>query len=422
MGGLTKNFTYPKKQNITIVVYIAISMLYRLLLDYNYIKIVYPVNSYDNFSLNPSDLFLSWTLFGVFILLSLSYIKTSHSFISILVIFILFFKVIPFTSYIYCCNISFDVILYETLYFCMILICFKYIPAFILPTPKYSPIVINTIAIVLITVILLISSVYARFRLHLNLMDVYDLREEARGYDIPIILQYLHNAASKILPILLIYYLEQKKRIMIIAIIIAILLSFGVNGLKSTFLNLIICLLLYYFRNAPILKRIPLIFTMVIALGTMEFWVFKTFWVDQLFVRRLLFMPTLIDTYYFDYIKEHGPLYFNSMVNDTDVSFIIGRAWRSAACRANNGLFSDAFSNLGLAGIFIYPIFYALFFKSFGRIIDQKDFIIRFFAAFIIAYIMLSSFFTVTLLSHGIFLMCLAIMYMPNKNHINEFT
>lgn len=204
---------------------------------------------------------------------------------------------------------------------------------------------------------------------------------------------------------------------MCIGIIFAVLLSFGVNGLKSTFLNLIICLLLFFFQNYRIIKKISVIFLYVVLIALIEYFTTGTFWIDQLLIRRMFFMPSLIDTYYFHYINEHGPLLFKGEVNGTDISFIIGGMWRNEECRANNGLFSDAYSNLKYLGVFLYPLLYALLFKTFAIIIDRKQFIIRYFAAFIIANVMLSSFLTVTLFTHGILIMCIVIMFMPNINN-----
>ena len=396
-------------------------IIYRILLDYNYINIISPFNQYDNFNIYKSNELISWVIFSIFIFFGYIFIKNGPKFLNILVVFLLFFKLIPFTSYLECAPIPEELIILESMYFITMLLCFKYIPALRLPKPHSHPLLINIIAISLISVIFFISAIYAHFRIQLNLADVYELREEARSYGTPTILNYLHSAASKILPLFLIYYLENKKKLMVYIIIISLLLSFGSNGLKATFFNLIICLLLYSLRRYKIFNNIPQLFLLLMFFATLEFYLMNSFLINQFLIRRMLYMPSLLDEYYFKYVKFHSPIFFDSNIDGIAIEYVVGSLWRDISCYANNGLFSDAYINLGFIGIILYPIMYALFFKNIGRIIDYKPIYIRFFAAFITVNVFVSSFFTIGLITHGLLLMFIVISIMPNisKKHFD---
>lgn len=58
-----------------------------------------------------------------------------------------------------------------------------------------------------------ISWKYTGFRFHWNIVDVYDLRFEERELDINVLLQYLHNAASVLLPIVLYIFILNRNKI-----------------------------------------------------------------------------------------------------------------------------------------------------------------------------------------------------------------
>ena len=86
---------------------------------------------------------------------------------------------------------------------------------------------------------------------------------------------------------------------------------------------------------------------------------------------------------------------------------------------ANNGLFADAYSNLGVVGVFIMPILIVLALK----ILDycSYDLDIRFCSAviFISSYTLLSSSFFVVMLTHGFLLSCLIMYLIPRRRRIN---
>ena len=398
------------------LVFVLIITIYRVLLDKLYVSTISPFFSYDSLIINRSEsvYVFSWGILLILTWCVYPFLKKETSFISFVVAMLFLFKVIPFTSFIACNAQPWEFIVLQTIYWSLIFVLLRVVPSFRIPYLGKNTLFINGVTFIFVAVIVFLSGYYAHFRLHFSLMDVYDLRREARDYDIPIVLGYIHSAAAKVLPLLLIFYVGQKKRVIVLFIVLAILLSFGVNGMKSTFLNLFLCLGLYYLHSKYLLSKlsIGLIFLCIVAL--FEFSFLGSYFISDILIRRILYIPSLLDTYYYNYAIEYGPLYFNPVVNKTDIAYVIGGFWRTSRTCANNGLFSDAYINLGIWGVFIYPFVYTIFFKYVESIFRGKDYGITFYAAFIITYNMISSFFTVCLLTHGMFILCLIVMFMPS--------
>lgn len=395
--------------------FICIVIIYRILLDYIYIHITSILNAYDGFILNIGDLFTSWTILFVELALVLPLLKKGERLSTYFIVIIFCLKFIPFTSFIYCCSPSINLIIFESLYSLFILILFNILPGIKLPKFRENRVIISFISLIFIIAIIYISAKFTNFRIHLTLSDVYDLRDEARGYRMPTFLTYLFSNAVKVLPILMIFYYEKKNYFVASIILLCLILAFSIDGLKSTFLNIFICLILFIIKPKTILTKLYYVFFFLCVFAIIEWLTINTPFIEELFLRRLLYMPNLLDNYYFKYETINGPTFFNNVLNGTDVSFLIGAEWRTIATRANNGLFSDAFLNLGILGIIIYPLLYAIFIKIIDLYYNKRPVWLTFYAAFIISYNMLSSFFTVCLFTHGVLVILIIGMFLPNR-------
>ena len=405
------------------LIFVLMITIYRVLLDSLYITAISTFFSYDSLIINRNDsvYIASWGILWAFTWLVYPFLKKDANFTSFVVVMLFLLKVIPFTSFIACNAQPWDFILLQTIYWFLIFVLLRLVPPFRIPNLGRNTLFIDVVTFIFIVVIFFLSGYYAHFRLHFSLMDVYDLRTEARGYDIPVILGYIHSAAAKVLPLLLIFYIGQKKKVIVLFIIMAILLSFGVNGMKSTFLNLFFCLGLYYLHSKCLLSKLSIGLLSLCIIALFEFSFMGSYFISDILIRRILYIPSLLDTYYYNYTLEHGPLYFNAIVNKMDIAYVIGSFWRTSRTCANNGLFSDAYVNLGVFGVFIYPFIYTIFFKYAESIFRGKDYGITFYAAFIVTYNMISSFFTVCLLTHGMFILCFVVMFMPNMTSTSQY-
>lgn len=87
--------------------------------------------------------------------------------------------------------------------------------------------------------------------------------------------------------------------------------------------------------------------------------------------------------------------------------------------RANNGLFTDAFMNLGYLGAIIYPFIYALLLKISDKIVNNINDELKIFVAFIIFYLINSTSLSTALITHGI-LLTIFMVHILTRKHISR--
>lgn len=405
-----------------VFVFVALMIVYRLSLDYAYSNTVSPFFSYAGLTYEPDIVcktisIISFAFGTAFIL---PHRKMQTVFSSQILMFFYLLAFVPMTSF-WACKIQkmefmvaaiiFWVIFYMAMNFVKGTDFTKYI--------KYNPKWIDVLAITMCLVIVFISGYYANFRIHLSISDVYDLRTEARGYNMPSILSYIFGASKNVLPLALIYYLDNKRKLMSYILIFICLLNFSIAGLKTTLFNMLICIVLYLFKKNNLSKLLPYAFVLLVVIVIIEYQITDYSLISVYLLRRGFYLPNLLDMYYFDYISNTTPLYFQAP--KLDLSFIIGSLYLdNDQTRANNGLLSDAFANLGYIGVVVFPLIYAYIFKSCERSFKYVNPNQALFTAFLIMHTLRSAFLTTSLLTHGVFLLILAMMFMSKPPQYNQ--
>ena len=401
-------------------------IVYRILVDYVYVNFVSLRFSYDGYTYSENfiNYCISWFLLIPFLLLIIPFLKRKEFVISNVVIFLFLLRFVPLTSFIACKPFSNSFVFAEIFFWSLLILLLR---KRILPSKKYNftflnqnqlsdssrQMLFNFILIFSCFVVLLISGVYTNFRLHFGLnYEVYELRSDAKTFNLPILLRYSLSMTKNILPVLFIYYWQEKKRWICYLIVFITLLNFSINGLKSTIFLLLLSVILQIIYNKKITFWYPALFAALCFFSLVEYKIFNTYWISDLLVRRGLFTPALLDSYYFDFISQHGPTYYQRGLH-----YVIGDIYfNSPEMQANNGLFSDAYTNLGYLGIIIYPLIYAIFFRFCETISrgTNKKFVM--FAVIIIVNALNSTTFTTTLLTHGLLIVCLLLYIFPKKS------
>jgi hypothetical protein len=262
--------------------------------------------------------------------------------------------------------------------------------------------------------VLYVSWKYTRFRFHFNLYDVYDLRFEARNYDIPIIFNYILAASGTVLSLFFVWHLIRKEKKQAIIIGIIILLDFGIAGHKSIVFELLLAILGYYFFQFEKIKYFGWGFVLLPAIALLESNLIKTFNFITLIINRVLFIPSLLNYFYYDFFSSHEKDYFRQSFlrylgfqssYKTPIDFIIGEQYYgNDLIRANNGLFSDAYMNLGAFGVFFQPFILIVILKlidSFSKGIDERLLFIVIMGCY---SALISTTFSTALLTSGLFL------------------
>lgn len=389
-------------------------LIYRVCLDVIYIQCIAPIWGYYQLTYEPEAwlMILSWIILAFFSVFVIPFLTKSDNIVSIIAILFFFVRIVPFTSFIACKAQSVDFVFWQVFYWFFVFAFLRYWKPIHVPKMQKNGVLLNWIVFALIGTVIFISGYYTHFRLNFSLLNVYDLRFEARGYDVPSLLAYLWDPAGNILPIVLIYFIQKKKLKLTYFVAFIIFLNFSINGVKSVIFKLFLCLFLYFFMKQRLLDKVSWLFLVLVGVALLEWKVVDTTVVSSMLIQRFLYFPLQLDVSYYNYALYNEPIFF---ADRSEVSLAIGDEYTSGEpMLANNGMFSDAYVNLGMMGCFIFPFLYALFLKMCESAFRGVNEQIVFFAAILIVVTLHGMYFTTALFSGGIFLLALVVYLLPN--------
>lgn len=176
------------------------------------------------------------------------------------------------------------------------------------------------------------------------------------------------------------------------------------------------------------ISLLPKFMTAISLLCIIETLILKTTSITDMFVRRIMFVPCLQNNQYYEYFSYHGIDFYRQSLGgilgkskyDELLARIIGNVYYgNANVNANNGLFSDAYANLGIIGVFIMPIMITMVLKLMegaARNIPQKVWTICSIQVFMS---FLSSSFFAVLITHGVVLTCIVLYILSLREKVN---
>ncbi len=423
--------------------YYLLLLIYRILLDFSYNKIVYQFYAYAGFECNINAVlyFVSW----VVLILSArvvfhAYVNRENKASQEVVFFLYLMSMVPFSSMMANGALKTDFVIANIVYW-TILLFFTTRDRFIKGASnirfKTGNVTLGDTQLVILAIVLglvtiYVSGRYARFRLNFNLMDVYELREEASSNDLPTMLQYLFSWGRTINVILIAYFVRKKKYFWTVFCGIVGLLSFGYDGSKSTFFLLVLAVgisLLPKMSMQVINKWVLRGFAVLIFSCAVIYTITGNYVPASMIVRRVLFLPIRIAKEYFDFFTKNPPdylrqsflRYFGLSSNYESIPHMIGRIYfDSPKMSANNGLISDAMANLGYFGIVMYPVFISIVFKWLDKSSKNLDPRIYVTVAVYLSLVMTNSFFTTILLTHGLIVAIIVLSMMKREENVTN--
>lgn len=412
------HIVHSKTTSMDIIKYICLVIICRLLLDAVYsssISIAFDYARMVNERTIASSI-TSWVVLAILTVFTIPFaLGKRDEFVSSFVLVLFIMRVIPFTSFIQYSPQPLEFVILSVFYWILLftLLGFKHKGMNVKIPIKENDGVIMIISIIMMLAVVITSGVNTGFRLHFSLEDVYDLREEARGYTGPVLLSYLVSATGNIIPVLVVYYIIKKNKAMVALLAFIGFLNFGIAGQKSTIFKILACVAMIFFTKVDLRKHL-LPFTVVFLLLTQFLYIqFDNPALSWVFVRRMFYTPNLIDTFYYEYISQNGPLFFDSQASG-ELAFQISEDFiNREGNRANNGLFSDAFVNLGVLGILIMPILISFLVRFYNNVLRGQNKSIVVFTSIIVATTLNGSFLTRSLLTHGLFLLLVTLAFMP---------
>lgn len=323
---------------------------------------------------------------------------------------------------------------WDLLFYYLILILVYYlIPDFRLmrPSKNCMSIIMNIGTIVLSLVIIYIWIKYAGHRFTLAVDDIYIARAEAKASEMSTILRYIYTIAKSILPMMTVFYLYKKKYLIAIWIGILQYCVYMYDGTKTTLVTFILAVVSYLafscVKNAENLY--PELFAGGCAIGIVECVLTGNVRIIHYLIRRVLIVPSVIHYYYFDFFSMHRPDFFQGSVlrrigftseyNPLGIPKTIGEIYAGTVNNSmNNGLFSDAFANLGYLGLIIMPVLIILIIKIFQAVSHDLPLQVSSSCFFTIVFTIISNSFWSFFITHGFIFMIVLLYLWPREKEI----
>lgn len=283
-----------------------------------------------------------------------------------------------------------------------------------------------TLAVLSISV-LVYSYMNTGLRLHYNLIEVYDIRAEARTFDAPFPLNYLVSLADNLLPFFAIYALYRRKFAILLLTSIVIYINFSIAGTKQIVFTIILGIAGYYFiKDFSRSTRLAFAAIALIIFSMAQSLILHEDTLNTLFAYRVLFIPSELHFSYYSYFQMNELLYFNQSIlkwmnigpDPENIQFLLGEySIGNYSARANNGLFSDAYMNLGILGVIIFPPFIATYLRILDGAVYGLSQRIFFVVTVYVSFVLLGMTFTSALLTSGLIFLVFLLYSMPRKPH-----
>ena len=418
------------KKNIRTFFYILLSVvLYRCTLKFCYITIIYPtynyqyfVQSYTNKYTILKDLIAWFTLVPIPFIVCKNLKKNTFSDqISTMIICLSY---IPASVLFVYTDIKYYI--WYLIYFIIFFIALYLIPPIrIKMSCKITKLLLMITGLFLGFSVIFIWVFYSHFHIQTDIMKVSEIRAEAALYDIPTILSYSYAMAKNVIPVFIVYNLYNKRYLQVGLYTCVQLINFCIDGTKGTFFILIISYLSYFLvdRFNKYEKHLPILLMLIGIIGLFENKIINTINVLSLIYRRMLFLPVIINNFYYDFFSHNEFDYFRQSLEILGespyggrIAHVIGDTYMSLGTNANNGLFSDAYMNLGYLGVFIFPVLWVIVLKLFDGATKKLPIKMYATSAVTVTLLILSSTFFSNMLTHGIALMFI-VTYLMSADH-----
>lgn len=407
---------------------VVVLLLYKIFLDLLYVEYVYPNYEYYHFELHYD---LGYQIVGYILSITMSlfvpklFKKARLTDIVITLLIIMYF--IPYTTILGYCSLNFSYALFVFLYLVLMLACnnivdlgkkkIRFIDRKIADTKLFVCMILGCCFIAI-----LVSGLYAGFRISFDLSEYYEYRAAARENAMPSVINYLYNWSVIGLDIGLAYCLIKKKTVLSILVVLSNLLAFSYNGKKSVLFILIVVIFVSLMYKSKYIKLIPQAFCGLTVLAYVEFLLRGSeAFIAKHFIRRMLFIPPFMGTLYYDFFSKHEFDFLRTSVlrrfgfvspyaSAGKIPRLIGQEYFGnvgiMAMNANTGLCGDAYSNFGFWSLLVAPLAVVLVFKiieNYALYVDER---IKVIVAVLVAYSYVSGAYFTLLLTNGMIFLC----------------
>ena len=394
-----------------------------ILLEYYYFSFVCRNYADYGFVLDFDLLkYLESKVFFIVLIVGSIFINKRSSFISALFLFLLLLIYVP-GHLIYSYSNGARSLFYSTITFFAIL-------GFIAPLKinlltLQIPNNIRYYSLVIFTLLLTLP-IFFDFRLNINtkvlaLSDIYEVRKVFKSNASFISSYTFWWLAKVILPVMLVYSLIKKDNKIVLLSLVILIYLFLISGHKSVYFTPILIFFYYHFGkdyNEKILLTMLFMLILFVVINIPDLYIERPLF-KSIFVRRMFFVPALLNDYYFDFFKDNHIYLSHSIFSDfsnypydLQPAYLIGEEYfGKPEMSSNTGIVANGFMNFGYLGVVIYSVIFSLFLSILNSINMNR----RYFGLFIFfMFIFRGSAFFTTILTHGFWLvLILAFVVFP---------
>jgi oligosaccharide repeat unit polymerase len=270
-------------------------------------------------------------------------------------------------------------------------------------------------------VLLFVSTFKNNFDIGISIDDVYDVRDRYNSGG-NLMTRYLYSSFANIFcPFLILYGLYTKNKILSIGSLVFCIYLGLISGLKTTFFNLIIIYLIFYFKGNLKVKIFKLLSLLLIG---MFFAIYLNIdtplnLVNDVLVRRSMFTNPIVTNGYFEVFNDNMMLLSHSVFksisgfNEIYPTFQVGsHLFNDSSINANTGFIADGYMNFGIFGMILYTLLMTLIILYINslKVVDEYLGIYL-----VMIYSCIEMEFTVMLLTHGLFFLLLISTFIFQK-------
>ena len=214
------------------------------------------------------------------------------------------------------------------------------------------------------------------------------------GYFISI----LTNLASYIIPIYLFISIKEKNILSTIVATFSIICSYTVSSEKSTIMIIIVVFVVAWCSKKKDMVLFEKMFVGGVSVGLLYSIFVRVITKKQsilfmLIFRRLMYLPSWLNTLYYEFFSNNSKVWWSQntiilqkiipdIYDSSPITLISNFFFNGVIPTPNTGLFADAYLNLGVLGIIIYPILYRLIFNAAQKIYHEYGWEIETLVAF----------------------------------------
>ena len=238
---------------------------------------------------------------------------------------------------------------------------------------------------------------------------IYEIRAQTVAKS-NIFTNYLYSPLRLfLLPVIIVLSLKHKKWLYLIFSIIFMLYLYAIIPQKGTFFAIVSVLGLYFFKDYYTKLNFFFAGILLILIASIIFTEkFDIHMPESIFVRRIFFLPALLNNAYFE-LYQNNHIYLSHSIfkhfieypYTLDPAFWVSQEYFGVVSSSNNGIISDGYMNFGTIGAIVNIVIAVFIFKFF----DKLNISARFFGIFfLILRLFISSALLTSFLTHGMWI------------------